>query len=107
MPLEVVIALPCIGSQSHRALSPLSRTASTSGGRLVATFPAPMRAMNARRPGSALGLSARASAIASSGVLFGPSFTPMGLPIPRKNSMCAPSRWRVRSPTHGMWVERS
>ncbi len=45
------------------------------------------------------GLSFSQSSIASSGVVVGPSLTPIGLAIREMKSMCAPSIWRVRSPT--------
>lgn len=35
------------------------------------------------------------------------TLTPNGLETPRRNSMCAPSSWRVRSPIHSMWAEQS
>ena len=47
--------------------------------------------MNVSRPGTRSGLSRSASATASSGVAVGPSFTPIGLFTPEKNSTCAPS----------------
>ena len=40
------------------------------------------------------------------GVLVGPSFTPMGLRMPRRYSTWAPSRPRVRSPIQSMWAPR-
>lgn len=39
--------------------------------------------------------------------VVGPIFTPMGFWIPRKNSMCAPSICRVRSPIQMKWAEVS
>ena len=41
------------------------------------------------------------------GVAVGPSLTPIGLWTPAKNSTCAPSSWRVRSPIQSMWAEQS
>ena len=43
----------------------------------------------------------------SVGVVSGPTFTPMGLRMPRKNSTWAPSSALVRTPIHGKWVVRS
>ncbi len=44
------------------------------------------------------GLSFSHSSIASSGVVLGPSLTPIGLAIREMKSTCAPSSCRVRSP---------
>ena len=38
---------------------------------------------------------------------LGPTLQPIGLPTPRRNSTCAPSSWRVRSPIHSMCAEQS
>ena len=37
----------------------------------------------------------------------GPALTPIGLAMPRQNSTCAPSSWRVRSPIHRKWARVS
>ena len=66
-----------------------------------------MRVMNVSRPGIRPGLSRSASATASSGVAVGPSLTPIGLRHPEKNSTCAPSSSRVRSPIQSMCAEQS
>ena len=42
-----------------------------------------MRVISVRRPGTRSGLSASQSATTSGGVTVGPSFTPIGLPMPR------------------------
>ena len=48
-----------------------------------------------------------ASSTTSAGVAVGPIFTPIGLWTPEKNSTCAPSSWRVRSPIQSMCAEQS
>ena len=63
--------------------------------------------MKVSRPGSLSGLSFAASASASSGVVVGPSFTPIGLWMWLSSSTCAPSSWRVRSPIQRKWLETS
>jgi hypothetical protein len=63
--------------------------------------------MNVSRPGSLAGLSFSVSASASSAVVVGPSFTPIGLRIRLSSSTCALSSWRVRSPIHTKWPETS
>jgi len=35
------------------------------------------------------------------------TLTPIGLPMPRRNSRCAPSSCRVRSPHHRKWPLQS
>ena len=62
--------------------------------------------MSVSRPGSFCGLSTSTSASSSSGVIDGPTFTPIGLAMPRKYSTWAPSSGRVRSPIQGKWVQR-
>ena len=61
-------------------------------------MPDPIRVMNVTRPGVRSGLSFSYSAMASSGVVVGPSLTPIGLAMWLSSSTCAPSSWRVRSP---------
>ncbi len=73
--------LPCIGSVTHSGRAPESFTASRSGGSASRIFPAPMRVMKVRRPGSRSGSSLSMSASATSGEVDGPSFTPIGLRI--------------------------
>jgi hypothetical protein len=90
-----------MGSLHHSTFVPARRIAATIGGKTAAAFPAPKRQMNVSRPGSLAGFSTWASATASSGETPGPILTPMGLAMPRKYSMCAPSSLRVRSPIHG------
>ena len=58
-------------------------------------------------PGIRAGLSCAQSSTTSSGVAAGPSLTPSGLCTPAKNSTCAPSGWRVRSPIQSMCAEQS
>ena len=75
-------------------------TFSTIVGSTSRILPAPKRVMNESRPGTLSGLSRsiscerrrRASSV-------GPSFTPIGLRMREAKSTCAPSSWRVRSPT--------
>ena len=59
-----------------------------------------MRLITVSRPGSFCGLSASPRRKRSSTVIEGPAFTPSGFAMPRQNSTCAPSSWRVRSPIH-------
>ena len=63
--------------------------------------------MKVRRPGSLVGLSLAASAIASSAVVVGPSLTPIGFWMWLSSSTWAPSSWRVRSPIQTKWLETS
>ena len=71
--------------------------------------------MKVSRPASLSGLSRPASASASSGLVVGPSLTPIGLRTWRSSSTWAPSSWRVRSPiqrkcpetSYGAWVRES
>ena len=53
------------------------------------------------------GLSRSQSSSTSSGLAVGPILRPSGLCTPEKNSTCAPSGWRVRSPIQSMWAEQS
>ena len=66
-----------------------------------------MRVMKVRRPGSLVGLSLAERAIASSALVVGPSFTPMGFLMWLSSSTWAPSSWRVRSPIQTKWLETS
>ena len=59
------------------------------------------------RPGSLSGLSVSISFSVSSVESDGPHLKPSGLCTPRRNSTCAPSVWRVRSPIHSMCAEQS
>ena len=61
--------------------------------------------MRVSRPASSLGLRTSISRSRSSASSDGPHFMPMGLTMPRQNSTCAPSSWRVRSPIHRKWPE--
>ena len=70
-------------------------------------MPAPKRVMKVSRPASLSGLSFAARASASSGVVVGPSFTPIGFLMWLSSSTWAPSSWRVRSPIHTKWPETS
>jgi len=58
-------------------------------------------------PTSMVGFRVRRRVSRSEEEVVGPTFTPMGLEMPRKNSMCAPSIWRVRSPTQMKCAEVS
>ena len=42
-----------------------------------------------------------------SGVVVGPIFTPSGFDSEARNSTCAPSSCRVRSPTQSRWPDTS
>ena len=66
-----------------------------------------MRAISVSRPGMRSGFSRAHSSTTSSGVAVGPSLTPIGLCTPEKNSTCAPSSSRVRSPIQSMCAEQS
>ena len=66
-----------------------------------------MRAISVSRPGVRRGFRRSQSSTISSGVAVGPTFSPSGLRTPEKNSTCAPSGWRVRSPIQSMWAEQS
>ena len=68
---------------------------------------APSRVTSVRRPGRRSGFSRSQSATTSAGLQLGPTFAPTGLLMPARNSRCAPSSWRVRSPTQTMWAEQS
>ncbi len=106
-PLDASKVLPCIGSQIHTGLAPDAVTFSTRAGRCSRTLPAPILVMKVSRPGSRSGSSRSIRVSASSTVVVGPSFTPIGLRIFEANSMCAPSSWRVRSPIQTMCPETS
>ena len=75
-------------------------TFSTIGGSASRTLWLPIRLIRVSRPGMLSGLSRSHSSIASSGVVVGPSLTPIGLAMRETKSTCAPSIWRVRSPIH-------
>ena len=64
------------------------------------TLSLPIREMSVSRPGTLSGLSFSHSSMAVSGVVPGPSLTPIGLAMREMKSMCAPSSCLVRSPTH-------
>ncbi|CAB4631960.1 unannotated protein [freshwater metagenome] len=68
-----------MGSQTHKTEAPDLETASTSGGSFSRIKVAPIREINVKRPGSFFGFSFLIIARASSGVVFGPSLTPIGL----------------------------
>ncbi len=98
-PLGASNVLPCIGSQTHGTSMPSAMTALISGGSTSLTRAAPIRVISVSRPGSPPGFSLPMSASTSDGVAPGPTLTPTGLRMLRANSMWAPSRSRVRSPT--------
>src|SRR5688572_30204216 len=89
-PFGDLMVLPCMGSHDHTTDLPCSFSAFTSGGNLLPTLSAPMREISVRRPGSLVGLSVSHKVSRSSTVMLGPTLQPTGLPIPRKNSTCAP-----------------
>ena len=66
-----------------------------------------MRVMKVRRPGSRFGSSLSIERSASSAVVVGPSFTPIGLRTRERKSTCAPSSSRVRSPIQRKCAEVS
>ena len=68
-----------MGSHTHKTTAPDLVTASTSAGSFSRIKPAPMRVIKVKRPGSFLGFNFLIIAKASSGVVLGPSFTPIGL----------------------------
>ena len=106
-PLAAVTVLPCMGSHDQTTDLPARSTARTSGGSFSATLSAPMRTMRTMRPASFAGLSVSIRRSVSSTESEGPHLKPIGLRTPRRNSTCAPSGWRVRSPIHSMWAEQS
>ena len=67
---------------------------------------APMRLISVSRPGSFAGFSVSIMRSRSSGSCVGPTFMPSGFFTPRRNSTCAPSGWRVRSPIHRKCAEQ-
>ncbi|MNJ50488.1 hypothetical protein D3C77_457600 [compost metagenome] len=99
--------LPCIGSIDQMTRLPAAFTARIKPGRRSPTLSWPKRPIRVRRPGMLFGFRASISGSRSSAVMVGPHLTPMGLEMPRMNSMWAPSNWRVRSPIHSMWAEVS
>jgi hypothetical protein len=108
------VLMPWLGLDAvavHRVADPedglAARVDALDDGELGPTFLAPMRTIRTILPGSRAGLSRSSSASTSPGSAVGPTFTPTGFAMPRKNSTCAPSSWRVRSPIHGRWVVRS
>ena len=83
-------------------------TARRSGGSRSATRSAPIRAISVSRPGIRSGFSRSQSSTDLVGRRTpGPSLTPIGLWTPEKNSTCAPSSARVRSPIQSMCAEQS
>ena len=92
----------------RRPGSPLSRTARDERRQqLAARRSAPSRATSVSRPGMRSGLSRSQSATSSSGVVVGPTLAPIGLWTPERNSTCAPSSCRVRSPTQRKCAEQA
>ena len=87
--------------------APFFCTAFSRGGNCVLILSAPKRAISVRRPGSFCGLRISINCSNSSGFSDGPHFMPIGFFTPRKNSTCAPSGCRVRSPIHSMWADTS
>ena len=77
------------------------------GGSRSRTLLFPIRLTNVNRPGLLCGSSLSTYSTASSGVIVGPIFTPIGLAITSANAMCAPSSWRVRSPIQTVCADRS
>ena len=75
-------------------------TFSMIGGSRSRTLLLPNRLTSVSRPGLLCGSSRSTYSTASSGVIVGPIFTPIGFAITSANAMCAPSSWRVRSPIH-------
>ena len=96
--------LPCMGSQDQTTARPSRCRARTRAGRWRSTLSWPMRLITVSRPGSLSGLSASHRRRRSSTGMVGPALTPIGLAMPRQNSTCAPSSWRVRSPIHRKWA---
>ena len=92
--------LPCIGSQIQVTVCPALSTACTRAGSLALSFSWPMRTMTASLPGVFSGLKEWIMVTRSLGSILSLTLTPMGLPMPRMNSTCAASSWRVRSPHH-------
>ena len=70
------------------------------GGSRSRTLWLPRRVTSVSRPGLFCGSSRSTYSTANSGVMVGPIFTPIGLAITSAKAICAPSSWRVRSPTH-------
>ena len=81
--------------------------ARTNGGSFSATLAAPMRAISVSRPGSFCGLRISVSRTSSAASMLGPTFMPIGLATPRRNSTWAPSGWRVRSPIQRKCAEHA
>ena len=106
-PESVRNAFACMGSDAQTTGCSASFTARRMGGRSSKTCSAPMRATSVSRPGMRPGFRRSHSSSTSSGVAVGPTLTPSGLWTPEKNSTCAPSGWRVRSPIQSMWAEQS
>ena len=99
--------LACIGSHVHTTGWPDSRTARSNGRSPSSILSAPMRVISVSRPGMRAGFSFSHSSSTKSAAVPGPILQPIGLPTPRRNSMWAPSSWRVRSPIHSMCAEQS
>ena len=95
-----LIVLPCIGSHDQTtlalALAPRGAAAAAS----LRPCPRPCGTISVIRPGSFAGLRMSSSAAGRRDRGSGPNFMPIGFLMPRMNSTCAPSSWRVRSPIH-------
>ena len=90
-PFSVFTVFPCIGSVTHKTLSSASVTASIKRGRCSLNFSAPMRLMSVMRPGTFSGFRVLMSDTTDSPSDLSEILIPMGLEMPRKYSMCAPS----------------
>ena len=82
-------------------------TFSTMVGSASRMRPAPIRVMKVSRPGSRSGSTLSMMRSRSSVSAFADTLTPTGFRTEATKSMCAPSRSRVRSPTHTKWPEVS
>ena len=96
-----------MGSHCQMTLCPDASTFSTIAGSTSRTLPLPMRLTSVSRPGTPCGSSRSTYSTACSGVVVGPIFRPIGLASSAANATCAPSIWRVRSPTHTKCADRS
>ena len=105
LPVRLGVAVHRVADPQHAAAVALHRLQQR---RQLAlrSAPRPCDGSSVSRPGSSSGLSTSIRRSSWSGVTDGPTFTAIGLRMPRKYSTCAPSSAAVRMPIHGKCVLR-
>ena len=105
-PLSVLMVLPCMGSATHKTFKFASSMAVMSRGRCSLNALAPILETSVILPGMLSGFKCFTKETTPSPSDLSEILIPIGLEMPLKYSMCAPSGWRVRSPHHKKCAEQ-